>query len=308
MPLVGRGDGALVAVVSRERGEVYRLRDGRLVALADHTEEQPRRHDQGGWSQARFQRHIDELASEHLRNVADEINRQVRSSENGIQVVVVCAEENRGEFAELLSQEAQARLSPAGRIAEAHAPPAELLEAVTPVLEEWPARREPEVLERWREEAAGTAAPSSGWRRRLDAASDARVDVLLFQEGANREAYQCPTCGRAAVEPGSCPLDGTRLRASATRVDLAVHADARPRRHRAQASATGGTSTRRGHRRAAALLAGCGRVHVAERRAPCGSVARASPPDGARPSAADCAGRSIGAGAQLISPTRCRAR
>ena len=31
-------------------------------AVADLTEEQPGRHDQGGWSQARYQRHIDELA------------------------------------------------------------------------------------------------------------------------------------------------------------------------------------------------------------------------------------------------------
>ena len=49
-PLVGRGDGALVAAVNRERGSLYRLRGGRLEEAADLSEEQPRRHDQGGWS------------------------------------------------------------------------------------------------------------------------------------------------------------------------------------------------------------------------------------------------------------------
>src|SRR5215216_4292713 len=47
VPLMGRGEGALVAVVSRERGEVYRLKEGRLHEIADHGEEQPSRHDQG---------------------------------------------------------------------------------------------------------------------------------------------------------------------------------------------------------------------------------------------------------------------
>jgi hypothetical protein len=48
VPLVGRGEGALVAVVGREQGRLYRLRGGRLEDVADHFDEQPRRHDQGG--------------------------------------------------------------------------------------------------------------------------------------------------------------------------------------------------------------------------------------------------------------------
>src|SRR5919108_320000 len=40
VPLVGRGDGALVAVVGREQGHLYRLQAGRLRELADRTEQQ----------------------------------------------------------------------------------------------------------------------------------------------------------------------------------------------------------------------------------------------------------------------------
>src|SRR5438105_6627019 len=47
VPLVGRGEGAFVAVVGRERGDLYRLRGGRLEEIADHTEEAPGKHDQG---------------------------------------------------------------------------------------------------------------------------------------------------------------------------------------------------------------------------------------------------------------------
>src|SRR6266487_4879568 len=67
VPLVGRGDGVLVAFVGRERGDLYRLRGGRLEELANEFDEQPGRHDQGGWSQARYQRHIEKLVQDHFK-------------------------------------------------------------------------------------------------------------------------------------------------------------------------------------------------------------------------------------------------
>src|SRR4051794_4504993 len=74
-PLVGRlGDvDTMVAVVSREQGRIYRLRGGRLDEIVDESEEQPGQHDQGGWSQARYQRHIDHLVHQHLKAVGEAI-------------------------------------------------------------------------------------------------------------------------------------------------------------------------------------------------------------------------------------------
>jgi peptide chain release factor subunit 1 len=221
VPLVGRGEGALVAIVSRERGEVYRLRDGKLHELVDETEEQPGRHDQGGWSQARYQRHIEELVAEHVRRVAEALDRQVRRL-HGPGVVVFCPEPMRNEFEELLSQETKAALAGWAQ-AEAHAGPAQLLEIAGPVLEEWRDRQETQALERWREEAGRNGRAAAGWKDVLEAASDGRVELLLFQQGANREAYQCPRCGRANATDGSCPLDGTRMEPRDEGLDVAVH-------------------------------------------------------------------------------------
>jgi peptide chain release factor subunit 1 len=221
VPLMGRGEGALVAVVSRERGEVYRLKQGKLHAVVDHGSEQPSRHDQGGWSQANYQRHIDELAAEHMRRVAQALNREVRRL-HGPGVVIVCPEALRADFEPALSHEARSAL--AGWIsAEAHASPAQLLELAVPILDEWRAREEGEALERWREEAGRNGRAAAGWEHVLEAASDGRVELLLFQEGANRDAYQCPRCGRASTQDGSCPLDGTRMEARPDGLDVAVH-------------------------------------------------------------------------------------
>jgi len=79
-----------------------------------------------------------------------------------------------------------------------------------------------ELLERWREEAGRGGRASSGWAATLEAASDGRVELLLYQEGVTRRAKRCPSCGRLAVEGDACPLDGTPFEDSEDGLNLAV--------------------------------------------------------------------------------------
>ena len=221
VPLVGRGEGALVVVVGRERGHFYRLRGGRLQDLADHTEEQQGRHDQGGWSQARYQRHIETKVREHLHEVAEALDRIVRQL-RAVQVIVISSEEIRAELEEVLSHDAAAAVI-GWTSAEAHAAPPELLKVAVPVLDRYRAEKETEVVARWEEEAGRNGRAAAGWEATLEAASDARVELLLFQDGVDHEAFRCPRCGRVAVSGGTCPLDGTSMEVSANGLDLAVH-------------------------------------------------------------------------------------
>jgi peptide subunit release factor 1 (eRF1) len=221
VPLVGRGEGALVLVASREQGRFYRLRAGRLEDLADHFEEQPRRHDQGGRAQARLQRRADQHVHEHLKEVADALDRFVRRLHKP-QVVVIASEEARAELDGLLSQEVRRVLAGVAQ-AEAHAQPPELLAAATPVLERWRAGKETELVDRWSDELGRNGRAAQGWPATLEAASDARVELLLFREGANHAARRCPACGRLSATGAKCPLDGTQLEPSEDGLDLAVH-------------------------------------------------------------------------------------
>jgi peptide chain release factor subunit 1 len=221
VPLVARSDGTIVAFVGREQGQLYRLRAGRLEEIVQQFDEQPGQHDQGGWSQARYQRHIEKLVQEHLKGVAEELDRSRRQLHSP-KIVIVCSEDMRGEFIEELPKEARDAIV-GWAPAEAHASPTQLLEAVMPVIEQSTAKDEADAIERWREEAGRNGRAAAGWADTLEAASDGRVELLLFQQGADRPAYRCPACGRAAVDDGSCPLDGTRLERAEAGLDLAVH-------------------------------------------------------------------------------------
>jgi len=219
--LVGRDDGALVAYVGRERGDVYRLRTGQLIPLADESADVPGRHDQGGWSQGRYERHIETIVDRHLRDVADALDRCVRRLRD-VRVVLAGSEETRSGFESLLSPETRDAL--VGWVAaEAHVDAPRLLEAARPLLDEWRTGREEELLARWREEAARNGRAAAGWEETLQAASDGRVELLLVQDGADQPAFVCPACGRAQAADGTCPLDGTTLQAADTGLDLAVH-------------------------------------------------------------------------------------
>jgi peptide chain release factor subunit 1 len=221
VPLIGKCDGVLVAFVGRERGNLYRLRGGRLEELANEFDEQPGRHDQGGWSQARYQRHIEKLVQDHLKDVAATLERSLRRLRRP-RVVVVASEETRAELEEELSTEVKEAII-GWASAEAHATPAQLLQTVAPLLERWRAEQEASAVERWREAAGPNGRAASGWAQTLEAASDGRVELLLFHDGADHQAWQCPACGRVAAEPGNCPLDGTQMEESRDGLDLAVH-------------------------------------------------------------------------------------
>jgi len=204
VPLVGRGDGALVAVVGRERGELFRLRAGRLDEVVDRTDEVPGR-----------------LVAEHLKDVAEDIDRRVRRMPS-TKVIVVSSEETRAELEEVLSSEAKNAVV-GWTTAEAHASSQDLLELTSPILEKARAKEEGAVMERWREGAGRGGRAASGWAETLEAASDARVDVLLYEEGTDHEAWQCPACGRLSASGRQCPLDGTETERRDDGLDLAVH-------------------------------------------------------------------------------------
>jgi peptide chain release factor subunit 1 len=209
VPLLGDGAGALVAFVGRERGSLYHLRQGRLAQLADLSDHVPRRHDQGGWAQARLQRHVDEVAAQHYREVADALDRRFRALGRP-RVVLIATEETRAELDDILSADLADAVIGWGA-AEAHATAARLEAVVEPIFHRWRAECERKHVDRWREEAGRGAKAATGWAETLEAASDGRVELLLHRDAGAHEVVRCPRCGRVQAEGETCPLDGAEL-------------------------------------------------------------------------------------------------
>jgi peptide chain release factor subunit 1 len=208
-PLVTLGEAALVAVVNRRRGSLYRVVNGSVEELADLTDDDvPTRHDQGGWSQANFQRHVDALAHRHLAEVAQELDRRFRL-EGRPPVVLVCPEEERSEVEGELPGELAAAVVGWTSV-EAHAPAAAVARAVRPLLDRRRAARDDDAAARWQAERSGGRA-ARGWSEVLPAASDGRVEELLYVATTRATAFRCTVCGRGVADDEPCPLDGAAV-------------------------------------------------------------------------------------------------
>jgi peptide chain release factor subunit 1 len=209
---------ALFVQVGREDGVVYLLKRGRLTELDDRSEEIHGQHDQGGWSQARYQRSIEHDYLDHLDEVAAVIARASRQEPRP--VIFLGPEETKGDMLRALeTADASLPALVAGwGPAEHHANPESLLKTARPLLEEWSVAEEGRLLDSWQE---ATGKPDGrgvgGLADVLEAASDGRVELLLYAAPADRRqpdfplAYECPRCGRVEPQAGVCPLDGDEL-------------------------------------------------------------------------------------------------
>src|SRR6266480_1588836 len=57
------------ALVDSEKARIFLAELGRIDERTDFVDDVPNRHEQGGWSQARYQRHVDEHRQRHLKHV-----------------------------------------------------------------------------------------------------------------------------------------------------------------------------------------------------------------------------------------------
>jgi peptide chain release factor subunit 1 len=209
-----------VAVVSRRAARLLRGGPGGLVQFAAVDDELHRRHAQGGWSQSRFQRGIEEQVAAHVRGVAERLLRAHRR-QPFTHLVIICSDELwpvvkhslPSELIDVLAGTVDANLeyASADRIAG----------ELTPLIERTERERERELIAEL-EQALGTGGrAAAGLDDVLSTLEQQRVQTLFVAEAGTLKAGLCPTCGRLSTDGGRrCPLDGAIL----AEVDAVEHA------------------------------------------------------------------------------------
>ncbi len=219
------GDWA-VAVVSRRSARLLRGGPQGLTEFATIDDELHGRHAQGGWSQARFQRGIEEQVAIHIRGVVDRLFRahQRRPFRH---VVLVCAEELRPVIERNLHPELRDLLCGTVDGNLEHATVDEIVSAVAPVVERTERNRERDLVARL-DQALGTSGPAAaGLDDVLSSLEQEQVAILLIPEHAELTAGLCPTCGRLSTDDArTCPLDGHVL-GEVNAVEYAIEAATR---------------------------------------------------------------------------------
>jgi peptide chain release factor subunit 1 len=205
-----------------------------------------RRHAQGGWSQANYQRSIDKDADDHLRHVAKVAFAHLRD-DPPVGILIGAPQELAGDFEGHLHPYLRERLAGRLDLDVEHTSADDLRRAVAARIEETERAREDAALARLVEAFAGGAGrAASGLPEVLAAVHEQRVEILLVEGGFAAPGVLCPTCGWLGADgTATCPADGSATEPVDDLVETAVErsltqaADVRVLRDRAELASHG---------------------------------------------------------------------
>jgi peptide chain release factor subunit 1 len=199
-----------VAVVSRKHGRVFRGSDAGLVEVGDIDDDVHRRHSQGGWSQARYQRGIEKETGDHVRRVCD-LLFALHERRPFDHLAIVGPPELLPVVESNLHPYLQQRL--AGKLATdvEHASAQEVLERVGGLIAEQRHGYEGEAIERLDQGLGKGERAVAGLADVLAAVEARRVETLLVSHGPLDEQVERAVDGAVAQAAEVLVVEGDAL-------------------------------------------------------------------------------------------------
>jgi peptide chain release factor subunit 1 len=177
----------VVALVNSRDARIFVGDEGGLEEVARVQDDVHSWHDQGGWSQRRYQQGIQEERKDHLDHVVDALMELLRSRPFD-RLIVGGPEPIDSTFAERLHPYLRERLSGHIHPDVENSSAADVLAAAAPVFDEHRRAHEREAIERLRAgfgREGGRAA--AGREAVVDALEQRRVEVLMLEPGVDAE-------------------------------------------------------------------------------------------------------------------------
>jgi peptide chain release factor subunit 1 len=196
-----------VTLVNRRDARVFRGSQDGLTEVEQIHDLVFGQHDQGGLSQARYQRGIEKEKDDHLKHTAEVLMRHFKRRPFE-RLIVGGPREVVADFESKLHGYLAERLAGRIDVDVEHSNAGDVLEAAQPRFEELEEEREQQALERLGE-GSRTAA---GLEETLRALNERRVETLVVDQRFSAEGSLCPACDwLGPAGEGSCPVDGTEL-------------------------------------------------------------------------------------------------
>jgi hypothetical protein len=194
-----------VVLVNRQ---VARLLYGTCDALAEVAlveSDTHGQHDQGGWSQARYQRGIEKEKDDHLKDTGDALMRHFKRQPFE-RLIVGGPREVVTDFEQKLHHYLRERLAGRIEVDVEHSNADQVLDSARPLIEKLEHRHETEVLEKLGERGA------CGLDDVLPPLNERRVELLILDEQfGGVTGVQCLECGWLGLEGDRCPADGSEV-------------------------------------------------------------------------------------------------
>ena len=208
-PLVGplariaRRERWCLALVNRRDARILRGGPDGLREVQRIHDDVSGQHDQGGWSQARYQRGVEKEKDDHLKTTGDALLRHFKRQPFQ-RLIVGGPREVVMDFEQKLHHYLSERLAGRIEVDVERSSPDQVLEAARPLIEKLEREREHDALERLGERGA------CGIEDVLPPLNERRVELLILDEQfGGVTGVQCLDCGWLGLEGERCPADGS---------------------------------------------------------------------------------------------------
>ena len=199
-----------VFLVSRKMARILRGSREGLQEVTRISDDVHGWHDQGGWSQARYQRGIQKETADHVKHAADVLFRRFKRTPFD-RLLIGCPGEMCNDVEKRLHPYLQERIVGRIDVDVENTTADQVLEAAAPRMDEEDQKREREALDRLAEGLGTGGRAAAGLDDVLDALNQRKVEVLMFENGLRAPGVICPQCGWAGSQGSTCPADGSQL-------------------------------------------------------------------------------------------------
>jgi peptide chain release factor subunit 1 len=204
-------DGWVLLMVNRRAARLLAGRGGSLEEVAGFTDVVHGRHDQGGWSQPRYQRHIEKQVKDHVQHTCQELFEYSRRER--VERLVLATTEEVGPLVDsalhpYLASVVAGRLTADIEAAQPDQLGPEVLKLAVRDREE----SDHELLEQLAVGLAHGERAVAGLPPVLNALNLHSVAVLMACPDLVGSAMSCPTCGWLGQDQPTCPVDGTQTK------------------------------------------------------------------------------------------------
>jgi peptide chain release factor subunit 1 len=202
-------EAVMLIMIDSSRARVYELKLAGVDDYFSMTDDVPGRHKAGGWSQMRFQRHVQDHRDRHHKAVARAVVK-LFDSRNMKNVVIAGQNDVIAEFARFLPGRVLDKVFATIHL-DMIEPEETVIMKVLEHLHEHERATESRGVRQAVEQAAIGGRGAVGLLATLRAVNERLVQVLYLSERFAREGGRCPNCRLLSARPGQCPYCSDEL-------------------------------------------------------------------------------------------------
>lgn len=189
-----------VVLINKEKARLFLVYLGEITDYSEIFDQVPRKHDQGGWSQSRLQRHHDDHVLHHIKRTAD-LTFDFYQREGFDHLITGGTEEVVSQFPEYLHNYLKDRILATISVDVDTATSKEILEESLKIEQRQEEDKERQLVSILEDQIGAKGQAVAGLEATLQAIQQGQVLTVLVDDAFKAGGFRCTGCNTLTVRP-----------------------------------------------------------------------------------------------------------